>query len=151
MKKNFILITAIISFSISSYAQVGIGGVPDSSSILDLTNLNSKYLILPTATSDPTSNTQFTNAPGALIYFNDKMYYNTSSGLKILTPWEWNLSTPAISSPLGTPVGIGVVPTTLNYQLIVDLRCKGANINLYLNKTFLKVRSTDYLYSNWFK
>lgn len=125
MKNKLLLLFALILIGVSSKAQVGIGTAnPDTNSILDLTNpTNGKYLVLPVATSDPTSlSNPFANPADSakVIYYNGNLYMKTAGGIKVFTPWIWDggtTSTHPISSPPGLPVGIGVAPAVSNYVL----------------------------------
>ena len=123
MKKSVVILIAFYATILTSSAQVGIGNVPNSNSILDLTNSSEKWLILPKPTADPSGNATFLSTEASLFYYNSKLYFSDGSGLgglNTLTPWKWNgNATGFISSLPGNPVGIGLVPTVSNYLLSV--------------------------------
>ena len=111
MKHFFLMLMAIGAFSVTSSAQVGIGNAtPRAGSILDLSNSNDKALRLPVSSVSPSNIVTF-DTLGMLFVYKDNMYLKTSSGIKVFTPWKWDGdSTHFVSSPVGTPVGIGVQP-----------------------------------------
>jgi hypothetical protein len=105
--KKIILIIIILTTKFVVIAQVGINSIPKSGSILDLSNNNNKYLVLP-KTNNPDTIKQDT---ASVIYHNDNLYFNTNNGIKVLSPWKWDgNSLHSISSPIGATVGIGIVP-----------------------------------------
>ncbi len=109
----------MIAFRID--AQVGIGNPsPHPSSILDLTNTSDKFLVLPMAQSGLALNVNFTAAPeGTLLYFDDNLYFKTSTGTKSLTPWNYNgTAANGVYSNSGTPVGIGIQPIASSPALL---------------------------------
>lgn len=129
MKKSVVILIAFYATILTSSAQVGIGNVPNSNSILDLTNSSEKWLILPKPTADPSGNATFLSTEASLFYYNSKLYFSDGSGsggLNTLTPWKWNgNATGFISSLPGNPVGIGLVPTVSNYLLSVAQQSTG--------------------------
>lgn len=116
--KNFIFVLiTFFTLHLTSSAQVGIGQIPMSGSILDLTNSSNKYLILPVANVDPSA---ILTDSSAVIYYEGNIYMKTSGGMKVFTPWQWDGdSTHSISSPVSASVGIGIVPSASNYRLQV--------------------------------
>jgi microcystin-dependent protein len=117
MKKlsHILTVAAALGFTgHNAFAQVGIGNPsPNASSILDLTNSNDKFLLLPIPTAAPSTVTNFTSGPaGLLLYYNDNLYFKTSAGIKSVTPWLFDgTAANGVSTPTGTmPVGIGVAP-----------------------------------------
>jgi len=119
MKNSLIIVSALILMSTSSNAQVGIGtATPNAQSILDLTNSNNKYVVLPISSVTPGSIPSIIE--GAVIYYQGNMYLQTANGIKVFTPWRWDGdSTHFLSSPQGAPLGIGVIPQTTNYVMQV--------------------------------
>lgn len=125
MKKYLLILTVTFIFGINAIAQVGVGTIPNSNSILDLSNSN-KFIQLPVATVVPTSTTLDT--VGAMIYYNGNIYLRTTAGIKVFTPWKWNGSD-LISSPSGNSVGIGTIPVSNSNRLqIADATTPGVNI-----------------------
>ncbi|HEY0031008.1 MAG TPA: hypothetical protein VGC65_09640 [Bacteroidia bacterium] len=119
MKKSLLILIVFLSTVLASSAQVGIGGVPNTNSILDLTN-GTKWLILPKSPASPALNPTFISTEASLYYYNSKLYLSGLSGVNVLTPWQWNgTATGFISSPAGNPVGIGFVPTVANFSFSV--------------------------------
>jgi hypothetical protein len=119
MKKSVLILIAFYATILTSSAQVGIGNVPNSNSILDLTN-PTKWLILPKSSASPSSNATFVSTEASLYYYNSKLYFSGFSGVNVLTPWQWDgEAAGVISSPLGNPIGIGFVPTVTNFLLSV--------------------------------
>ncbi|HBS88138.1 MAG TPA: hypothetical protein DEA97_16375 [Bacteroidales bacterium] len=109
MRRSFLAIIAMMTISLSISAQVGIGQTPKPGSILDLTNVNNKYLVLPVSISEPTPIIMTDSA--AVLYYNGNVYVKTSTGIKVYTPWDWDGdNSHPISSPAGAPVGIGATP-----------------------------------------
>jgi microcystin-dependent protein len=129
-----LVLLATLAVNIAAYAQVGIGGTPKSGSVLDLTNSNDKYLILPVSNADPSLILADT---ASVIYYKGNIYMKTETGMKVFTPWKWDGdSTHAISSPVSSTVGIGIV--SLNgapYRLQVanassDISLMGSNASI---------------------
>ena len=119
MKKSVLILIAFYATILTSSAQVGIGNIPNSNSILDLTN-NTKWLILPKSSASPSLNPTFVSTEASLYYFNSKLYFSGFSGVNVLTPWQWDGEAAGVISSLpGNPVGIGLVPTVSNYLLSV--------------------------------
>jgi microcystin-dependent protein len=116
--KNYllILITLFLSGTYAS-AQVGIGtATPDTKSILDLTNSNNKYLLLPIPNAPPSTITS--PSEGAMIYYKGVIYFQTAAGLRAFTPWNWDGdSTHAISTPVPAQVGIGIIPQASHVKM----------------------------------
>ncbi|HEY0031007.1 MAG TPA: tail fiber protein [Bacteroidia bacterium] len=119
MEKLLSILIALFSVILTSSAQVGIGGVPNANSILDLTN-GTKWLILPKSPASPALNPTFVSTEASLYYYNSNLYLSGLSGVNVLTPWKWDgTATGFISSLPGNPVGIGLVPTVTNFSLSV--------------------------------
>jgi len=111
MKRILLSFSLLVMGVTSSFSQVGIGiANPNAGSILDLTNSANQSLLLPTSTIAPTSVSTFT-ASGMVFYFQDKLYFKTSTGTNVLSPWVFDgLNTNGISTPSGMPIGIGLLP-----------------------------------------
>ncbi len=119
MKKYLLILIAFFATILASSAQVGIGNVPNSNSILDLTN-PTKWLILPKSPASPSLNPTFVSTEASLYYYNSKIYFSGFSGVNVLTPWKWDGEAAGVISSLpGNPVGIGFVPTVSNFLLSV--------------------------------
>lgn len=119
--KKYILSFIAICMAVTVSAQVGIGNAtPHAGSILDLSNSSNKALRLPVSSVSPSSIASF-DTLGLLFVYKDNMYLKTSTGIKVFTPWKWDGDTThALSSPIGTAVGIGVQPLVgANVQLTV--------------------------------
>jgi len=111
MKKFLLILIAFYATILTSSAQVGIGNVPNSNSILDLTN-PTKWLILPKSSASPSLNPTFGSTEASLYYFNSKLYFSGFSGVNVLTPWQWDgEAAGVISSPSTNPIGIVLVST----------------------------------------
>ncbi|HBS88136.1 MAG: hypothetical protein A2W91_05325 [Bacteroidetes bacterium GWF2_38_335] len=108
MKKLFATLIIILAVNLITIAQVGIGNTPKPKSILDLSNSNDKYLVMPKTTVDPFS---LLTDTAAVIYYKGNIYMKTEDGIKVFTPWKWDGdSTHAISSPTQATVTIGMYP-----------------------------------------
>lgn len=111
MKKAILLIVLLFIGSSNLNSQVGIGvATPNANSILDLTNTNSKGLLLPILSSAPTSTT---GPEGMMFYYDSLLYVRDGVGFNGITPWryKYNGSTNEVvyfnpASYIG--VGIGV-------------------------------------------
>ena len=103
---------------VSVSAQVGIGNTPKPKSILDLSNSNDKYLVMPETAGDPFF---LLTDTAAVIYYKGNLYMKTDNGIKVFTPWKWDGdSTHFISSPTQATVTIGMYPDTpVPYKLQV--------------------------------
>jgi microcystin-dependent protein len=113
MRKRLILISfASLGLIYQADAQVGIGNsIPNSGSILDLTNSSDKALLLPTSTVAPSTVPGF-NTAGMLFYYQDKLFLKTSTGINSLSPWTFDgTNTNGTSTPSGMPVAIGLNAT----------------------------------------
>lgn len=118
MRHNISKVLVISILVIGSHgilAQVGIGNpTPNASSILDLKNTNNKFLLLPAPTVTPSSIANFSTKPeDLLLYYSDKLYFKTSSGIKSITPWIFGgTATNGVYTSSGTmPVRISVQPS----------------------------------------
>lgn len=137
MKKRILLSAFLIGFVFVGKAQVGIGNaVPNTGSILDLTNTNDKSLILPTSTIIPTSVGTFT-VQGMLFYYQDKLFLKTSTGVNVLSPWLFDgVTTNGIYSASGTPIGIGIAPLASSTAILTvadaagDVTAAGSNASI---------------------
>jgi microcystin-dependent protein len=113
--KPFIGLVFLTTMVCHTYGQVGIGNpLPNASSILDLTNTNNKFLLLPTSASAPGSVTNFTGGPsGLMLYYGDNIYYRTSTAgaYRVLGAWVYTgTAGNGIYTPTGMPVSIGIAP-----------------------------------------
>ena len=90
MKKILLLTTLIMHFAIyTAKAQVGIGNTdPDTTSVLDLTNINNKGILLPISNS--VSNLSESN--GMIYLNNNSIYYWQSNGYNALSPWKFKFN-----------------------------------------------------------
>ena len=113
--RNKIVMAAAFGLMIgfSANAQVGIGNsTPDSTSILDLTNSNSRGFVLPSANTTA----GFSNrVNGMMYYFQDNIYYKTSFGYNAITPWKFKFNGAGsndIYYDLGGKINIGATSLT---------------------------------------
>lgn len=95
-------------------AQVGIGNaVPETTSVLDLSNSTSKGLLLPM----PSGIASMSNTTSMLYFYNDNIYYRRSDGYNALSPWKFkfngNLSN-NIYYNLGGNIGVGLSDITVS-------------------------------------
>jgi len=111
MKKILFSFSLLTICSSSAFSQVGIGVAnPNAGSILDLTNSANQSLLLPTSSIAPTTVSTFT-ASGMVFYYQDKLYFKTSTGTNVLSPWVFDgVNANGISTPSTMPVGIGMAP-----------------------------------------
>lgn len=136
MKKFILILIAILAINFNTLAQMGIGRIPHTGSILDLTNSDNKYLLLPIATQTPGGPLYYI-PPGAIIYYQGvnpegKIYINAADTIKGLTPWKWDGSASGyISSDITNPIGIGVSPIiSTPYRLqIADAVSPGVSLS----------------------
>ena len=128
MKKFILILIAILAINFNTLAQMGIGRIPHTGSILDLTNSDNKYILFPKASSAPSFGSL--SSTGAIIYYQGKFYLKTPIEIKILTPWQWD-GTPAgyITSSIINPVAIGITPTVFPYRLQVA-NASGSGVSL---------------------
>lgn len=143
IKLKYALIGLTLISSINVFSQVGIGvASPNSKSILDLTNTNSKGLLLPTLTSAPAS----TAGPeGMMFYFDSLLYVRDGVGFNGITPWryKYNGSTNEVVyfSPASyVGVGIGVNDVSIKGNLHITLNSKevvasGTSAVLFIGNT----------------
>lgn len=118
MKKTLTL-AIILTIIIKVSAQVGIGGSPNSNSILDLTNSGEKYLLMPSSSLSPTA--ALLDSSASMIYFNGNLYFNNGTSINTISPWDWDgTTTGSISSPAGASVGIGITPSSLFRLQVAD-------------------------------
>ncbi len=139
MRHLFLLLLSVLLLTFSSKAQVGIGNsLPATKSILDLSNMNAKFIVLPkTTTGIPDTTALDTTA--ALIYYNGNLYFRAEgSEINALSPWKWDgNATHAFYSPSGLPVGIGnSIPTSgplaatyLNYRILIAKSATDIGVN----------------------
>jgi microcystin-dependent protein len=128
------LITAA-GFSViasTTLAQVGIGvALPNSNSILDLTNGNSKGLLLPIS---PTSPSAATYPEAMLLYFDGMLYVRNDAAFNGITPWKYKYNGSTNEAVYFNPtsyvgVGIGVNDAALRGNLHISLNGKDAGIS----------------------
>jgi microcystin-dependent protein len=119
MKNYLFIFIVLILTGTSTNAQVGIGNAtPNAQSILDLTNSNNKYVVLPISTIPPSAITPFIE--GSVIYYKGNLYLKTATGMLVFTPWKWDGdSTHAISSPAPSQLGIGISPQAPHIKMQV--------------------------------
>ena len=131
MKKFILILIAILAINFNTLAQMGIGRIPHNGSILDLTNSDNKFLLLPKFSSGAPDISSL-SSPGGIVYYQGKIYLNdASSELKILTPWQWDGNpTGYISSNILNPIVIGTTPTVSSpYRLhIADAISPGVSV-----------------------
>lgn len=132
MKKMSIKLV-LLAFSMlglnSLNAQVGIGvASPHSRSILDLTNVNNKGLMLPSFSTSPSSGA---DTSGLLFYFNEDaaLYFRDTLGYNNLNSWKYKYDggtdEVVYFNPSGyVGVGIGVDDATIKGNLHVALNGK---------------------------
>ena len=144
MKNIILTLTLLISINIDAFTQVGIGNAtPNAGSILDLTNTNDKALILPTSTAIPTSVGTFT-VSGMMMYFNDKIFLKTSTGVNVLSPWIYS-GVPAngIYSEVGLPIGIGIAPL-LNSSAILTIADATSEVTVTTSTASVVIGDNDF-------
>lgn len=95
MKKTATLIVALCAINLGIKAQVGIGNnFPNDSTILDLTNLNNKGLLLPKTNGTlPNPTSDYLN--GMLLFSDaDSLIYlkTSSSTFNGITPWKYKVN-----------------------------------------------------------
>ena len=126
---NFRYLTPLFLMFISqfSFSQVGIGtSSPNSESVLDLSGVNNKGLVLPTTTSTNPFNATGTKEGMLMFNTNNKLiYYSTDNGtaLNTLSPWTYVPGTgPSnhILMMLSKNVGIGTNTPKVKFHLIGD-------------------------------
>ena len=129
MKKFILILISILAINFNTLAQMGIGRIPHTGSILDLTNSDNKYILFPKASPEPSFGSL--SSTGAIIYYQGKFYLKAPVEIKILTPWQWDGS-PAgyISSSILNPVAIGINPSVFPYRLqIADAAGSGVRLS----------------------
>lgn len=133
MKKvmKYIAIFLFCLTGVNINAQVGIGNAtPNSGSILDLTNSNDRALLLPVASTTPSSITTF-DSTGMIIYYQNMIYLKTSTGIQALSPWYFDgTNANGITSPATTTIGIATTPNASVNLLIggtADVTVIGSN------------------------
>lgn len=141
MKKIVISFSLLIFLSIHAGAQVGIGiANPDPGSILDLTNTSDKSLLLPESTLGPGSVASFTTE-GMLFFYSDKLFLKTSTGINVLSPWNFNGTTSnGTSIPSGMPIGIGMAPLASSPA---TMQIMGTDITLTTSNSSIGVGTTS--------
>jgi microcystin-dependent protein len=156
--KNYVLIL-IALFLTGTYAtaQVGIGNAtPDAKSILDLTNTNGKYLVLPFALVVPDTSAASLGKEGALIYYKGVIYCRTANRLRALTPWNWDGdSTHPIYLPKTAQLGVGIYPEAALVKMqIADsnqanvIGARGALAIGYMNYHHLLIDNNEIMAKN---
>lgn len=114
------------------FAQVGIGVAnPHPRSILDLTNINNKGLMLPSMTSTPSSGADTT---GLLFYYQDALYFRDTAGYNVVNPWKYRYNGSTIEAVYFNPtgyvgVGIGVSDANVKGNFHVAVNSKEVNAN----------------------
>ena len=110
-----------------SFSQVGIGtSSPNSESVLDLSGINNKGLVLPTTTSTNPFNATGTKEGMLMFNTNNKLiYYSTDNGtaLNALSPWTYVPGTGLsnhVLMKLSKNVGIGTNTPKVKFHLIGD-------------------------------
>ena len=144
MKKIIFMSFSMLVLVKITNAQVGIGNAtPNLGSILDLTNSNDKALILPTSTPIPTSVGTFT-VSGMMMYFNDKIFLKTSTGVNVLSPWIYS-GVPAngIFSEVGLPIGIGIAPL-LNSSAILTIADATSEVTVTTSTASVVIGDNDF-------
>lgn len=137
MKRKLLLAIIGSVFFAGAYAQVGIGNPsPNAGSILDLTNSNNKALLLPISNTAPSSVGTF-NTEGMLFYYQSNLHLKLASGIKVITPWNYDgTATNGMSSPSGTPIGIGIAPLVSSTAILTvadaagDVNVTGSNASI---------------------
>lgn len=124
-----LILLALIS---TTYAQVGIGvSTPHAKAILDLTNTNSKGLLLPILSAAPSS----TSGPEAMIfYYDSNIYLRDAVGFNAITPWKYKYNGSTSEVVTFNPasyggVGIGIQASALKGNLHVSLNSKDVNVS----------------------
>jgi microcystin-dependent protein len=117
----------LMLLSQSSFSQVGIGtSSPNSESVLDLSGVNNKGLVLPTTTSTNPFNATGTKEGMLMFNTNNKLiYYSTDNGtaLNALSPWTYVPGTGLsnhVLMKLSKNVGIGTNTPKVKFHLIGD-------------------------------
>ena len=115
MKKTIYIITLlfIIALPSSLLAQVGIGNLnPDTTTVLDLTNTESKGLMLPTATGF----SQLSPSDRMMYFLDNELFLKRSDGYISLSPWKFKFNGNTSNDlyyNLGGYVGIGSSDITI--------------------------------------
>jgi len=156
MKKILLLIPLIIFSAIYiSKAQVGIGNTaPDTTSVLDLTNINSKGVLLPISSSI----NNMSVSTGMIYLNNNNIYYKQSNGYNALSPWKFRFNgntSNDVYFNLNGYVGIGmaditispIAPLQIEVDKPIDLVENGSflignslNTNIAINSTEIQTR-----------
>jgi len=149
MNKIFTLITLIIFSGVyMAEAQVGIGNViPDSTSILDLSNPDNNGILLPKSNASSMSETV-----GMTYYNNDFIYYKQSNGYNALSPWKFKFNGNLTNNTyynLGGNIGIGVSDITISPLAPIQIEAN-LPIDLIANGSFLigKTISTNLTFNS---
>lgn len=157
--KIFTLTLLALGYCGLAFGQVGIGNPsPDSTSVLDLTNPNSKGLVLPPASS--TANFSTSSSLGMVYFTNDQIFYKRSDGYNGLSPWRYRFNGNAsedVYYNAGGNIGIGSASLTTSPEAPLQIETDNAislsgngsfmigtslNNNLVVNSSEIQTRAT---------